>query len=94
LLVLVAWLVALASGAQSYAAFLGVAAGWPLKILLAGLLFGFCYHFANGIRHLLWDAGFGLERGAARLSARLVVALALIVGVLLLVLLFRHGAAS
>ncbi len=36
------------------------------------LLLCFCFHFANGIRHLLWDAGIGLERKAARFSAKLV----------------------
>lgn len=29
------------------------------KILLAGWSIAFYYHFFNGIRHLVWDAGYG-----------------------------------
>ena len=35
---------------------------------LAAVLWSWCYHFLNGIRHLCWDAGFGFERSVARLS--------------------------
>ncbi len=93
LLLLAIWLAALASGPDSYAAFLAFAGGWPGKALLSLVLLCFCYHLANGIRHLLWDAGVGLERKAARFSAKLVFALALLVAGILLVLYLRHGAA-
>ena len=33
-------------------------------------LAAFCYHFVNGLRHLAWDAGFGLRARQARRSAR------------------------
>ncbi len=92
LLLLVSFLVALASGPQSYAGFLVFASSWPLKVLLSLVVLCFCYHFANGIRHLLWDAGIGLERKAARFSAKLVVVLAVIAAAGLLLLFFRHGA--
>jgi succinate dehydrogenase / fumarate reductase cytochrome b subunit len=92
LLLLVTFLVALASGPDSYAAFLAFAGSWPVQALLAVLLLCFCFHFANGIRHLLWDAGFGLERKAARFSAKLVVVLAVVASAALLVLLFNRGA--
>jgi len=76
LLLLVAWLAALASGPDEYAGLASCVASWPGKCLLGLLLLAFCYHFCNGIRHLLWDMGVGLERAAARRSAAIVVALA------------------
>jgi succinate dehydrogenase / fumarate reductase cytochrome b subunit len=88
LLLLVAWLVALAAGPATYARFAAVAASWPMQLVMAGLLVSFCYHFANGIRHLFWDIGWGLERREARRSARIVmVATALAAATLLYVFL-------
>lgn len=73
--VLVAWLAAAAAGPESYAAIGGVLSSWPVRILLAGTLAVFWYHLFNGIRHLVWDAGFGFEMRAARGSGALVVLL-------------------
>ncbi len=93
LVVLVLWLVSLAAGARAYAAYLGLAASWPFKVLLALGLVAFVYHFCNGIRHLLWDAGLGLERAQARRSAWMVVAAVAVVSALLLCALFVREAA-
>ena len=73
LLLLVCWLAALAAGPAAYARFDAFAASWPVQIIMAALLVSFCYHFANGVRHLFWDIGWGLERREARRSARIVV---------------------
>lgn len=55
------WLLALAGGADSYAAF-SSAAKHPLGLLvLFGLTWAFFQHTASGIRHLIMDAGAGLE---------------------------------
>jgi succinate dehydrogenase / fumarate reductase cytochrome b subunit len=91
-IVLVLWLAALAGGEQSYGAYLGFAGSWPFRILLALWVVAFVYHFCNGIRHLFWDAGKGLERAQARRSARIVVAAAVVVSALLLFALFRSPA--
>ena len=55
------WVIALALGHNvfaSYQAWLGSLVG---KVLLVGWSFSLFYHWANGIRHLLWDAGWGYE---------------------------------
>lgn len=55
------WLLAVAAGGATHAE----AAGWLASPLGRVLLFGFSlalvYHLLNGIRHLLWDAGWGLD---------------------------------
>ena len=50
----------------------------PLLIALLFVVVGFCffYHLANGIRHLLWDAGYGFDRDQIRISGWTVVAFA------------------
>jgi succinate dehydrogenase / fumarate reductase, cytochrome b subunit len=92
LVVLVAWLVALAAGADAYAGYLQFVGSWPFKVLLGLWLVAFVYHFCNGIRHLFWDAGKGLERAQARRSARIVVVAVVVVSALLLVALFWNTA--
>lgn len=51
------WLVAAAIGPEAYDTFMDFA-GTPLaKVLFFGWTLAFYYHLANGIRHLIWDAG-------------------------------------
>ncbi|MCP4923111.1 MAG: succinate dehydrogenase, cytochrome b556 subunit [bacterium] len=72
---LVCWIVALAVGGgylTDVHSFWGTFFG---KLLLLGWLFCFVYHFFNGIRHLFWDAGLGLELPAVYGSGWAVLAL-------------------
>jgi succinate dehydrogenase / fumarate reductase cytochrome b subunit len=92
LVLLVAWLVALASGTDCYVLFVHYAGSWPVRLLMAGGMLAFCYHLANGVRHLLWDLGIGLERAEARRSARIVIVVVLLLfAVLLWLFFFRTG---
>ena len=77
-LMLVWWLMALASGPEQYAAAMHVLGTPVAKLLLGGFVFSFVYHFCNGIRHLVWDTGRGLERAQARRSGAVVVVAALL----------------
>ena len=73
-LIAAAWAVSLAEGPDTYATFKDVM-GSPLgKIVMFGLTLSFFYHLANGIRHLVWDAGHGLDVKSANASAVLVFA--------------------
>ena len=85
-LLLVYWLAAAAAGAETYAgaeAFLG---SWIGYVLLIGWSFALFYHLCNGIRHLFWDAGLGLELGAAYASGWVVVAVSIILTVIVWVI--------
>jgi len=76
--VLVWWLLAVAEGGDAYAraaACFGSAFG---KLALFGFSFALMYHLFNGIRHLLWDAGWGFEIKQVYRSGYTVVALALL----------------
>ena len=75
---LVAWLVALASGAEAHAGIASLLASPPGLLLLGAYSLAFFYHLCNGLRHLVWDAGYGFERGTARRSGQLTVVVALL----------------
>src|SRR5512134_3266505 len=76
-LVFVWWLMALATGHDAYDRAMRFLTTPFVKLLLVGFTFAFVYHFCNGIRHLVWDTGRGLERAQARRSGALVIVAAL-----------------
>ena len=60
-LVLTYWLVSLAVSEDLFNSFHLHTTFWYGKLFLIGFVFFFYYHLANGIRHLFWDIGLGLE---------------------------------
>jgi succinate dehydrogenase / fumarate reductase cytochrome b subunit len=89
---LVGWLLAASAGPGPYATAMRVLASLPFKCLIALALLALCFHFANGLRHLAWDAGWGFERAQARRSAAAVVAVALLASVAAVLLMFWTAA--
>ena len=73
-LLLAAWAVSLAAGPEAYATFKALL-GSPLgKLFMLGMTAAVFYHLANGVRHLVWDTGHGLDIRSANLSAVFVLA--------------------
>jgi succinate dehydrogenase / fumarate reductase, cytochrome b subunit len=72
LLVLVYWLMAVASGAGAYTRAIGVLSMPIFKLFYAVLLLAFSYHLVAGVRHLIWDTGRGMERNQSKRSALIV----------------------
>ena len=60
-LFLVWWLVAAASGDAAFAAAQAFFGSWLGLLLLFGWTFSFFFHLCNGVRHLMWDTGHGLD---------------------------------
>lgn len=60
-LLLAGWLMALASGPQAYANYAGHVGAWYGQLVLLGFSWALLYHLCNGIRHLFWDIGSGLD---------------------------------
>jgi succinate dehydrogenase / fumarate reductase, cytochrome b subunit len=46
---------------------------WIGRLMLLGWTFSFFFHLCNGIRHLCWDAGWGLDLKTAYRSGWTVV---------------------
>lgn len=90
---LVAFLTALAGGRDSYERFAHWASSPLARLFTAACIAAFCYHLANGIRHLFWDLSLGMERAQARRSGAAVVVLSLIASAILLWVFFGGGVA-
>jgi succinate dehydrogenase / fumarate reductase cytochrome b subunit len=74
LLLLTWWLTALASGPDSFATVQAVMDNFFGGLILFGFTLFFFFHALNGIRHLVWDVGYNLEKVAAFQSGVMVVA--------------------
>jgi succinate dehydrogenase / fumarate reductase, cytochrome b subunit len=94
LTLLVVFVASVAMGEHSYAGFRAFAGSIAGRLLIAAFLIGFCYHLANGIRHLTWDMGFGMERAQARRSGAIVVAVTVLGAAVVLWKVFAAGVAS
>ncbi len=67
------WFVALAAGPQSYGKFQALLSH-PLGLLFCmGWAFSFFYHLCNGMRHLMWDLGYGYDMPTVRTTGWMVV---------------------
>lgn len=71
--VFVAWLWIAAYQPDCYPAFSEFLTGICGKLLLLAWGGSFAYHFLNGVRHLFWDMGQGLELHAAHRSGLIVI---------------------
>ncbi|MGH7069681.1 MAG: succinate dehydrogenase, cytochrome b556 subunit [Acetobacteraceae bacterium] len=75
-LLLTWWLVALASSAAPFATAQWFFASILGKILLFLWTAALMFHFCNGIRHLVWDCGFGFEKPTYHASGWSAIAIA------------------
>ena len=76
LALLIYWVVAIASGPECYASFARIAGSWFGALVLLGFAFSLLFHLANGVRHLVWDLGRGLDLATSAASGWTVVAVA------------------
>lgn len=74
LILYAAWLMAAAADAGPYRQLTAILDTFPGRAILVGFSAAFFFHLANGIRHLVWDAGRGLEKSHANASAWFVIA--------------------
>ena len=72
-LLLVWWLVAVAAGPAAFETVQGFIGSWFGRALLLGWSYALFYHLANGIRHLVWDAGWGFELKTVYLTGWTVI---------------------
>jgi succinate dehydrogenase / fumarate reductase cytochrome b subunit len=73
-LLLVWWLVAAATGPEAFATAQGFIGSWFGTFLMFGWTVSLFYHLANGVRHLVWDMGYGFDLDSAYRSGYAVLA--------------------
>ena len=65
LVLIIWWFHGAASSPERFGFVDGLLTSWFGGLVLLGLVACFWYHFFNGIRHLIWDTGHGLEMETA-----------------------------
>ncbi|MFC7705246.1 succinate dehydrogenase, cytochrome b556 subunit [Plastorhodobacter daqingensis] len=68
------WLVAAAMSPSAFARADWVLTSWIGTLVLLGSLWALWFHMLNGIRHLVWDTGRGIEMNAVTTSGWAAVA--------------------
>lgn len=80
------WLIAAAVSPDAFATADGFLTSWFGLLILVGSLWALWYHALNGIRHLVWDAGYGYELDIAEKSGWAVVGGSVVLTVLTLII--------
>jgi len=91
-LILMGWAIALATGPDAYATYKGLLGSLLGKLVLFGLALSVFYHLANGVRHLVWDAGYGFTPKIADRTALAALLFALAAAVALFIFASLTGA--
>ena len=89
-LLLCYWLLSIAAGPGFYLRISMHLHAWYGQTLLFLFCLSFYYHLCNGVRHLFWDAGMGLELKTTYTSGYAVI----IVSILLTLLTWFAGATT
>ena len=74
----VSGLFCLTLGEKYFNYFMVVMNSVQLRIIIFLTVLGFCYHFLNGIRHIIWDFGFFLENKSSTILGYLVIILSVV----------------
>ena len=72
------WLVGLATSAETFASLNSHINAWYGQLVLVAFVFSLFYHLCNGVRHLFWDAGYGLEISTTYITGYVVIAVAIV----------------
>jgi len=73
LILLFIWLIALSLGESNYELFLFMINSFFGKFILIGFSWSMIFHLLSGIRHLVWDLGYGFEIKTANISGIIVI---------------------
>tara|TARA_B100000700_G_scaffold270697_1_gene313019 strand:- start:390 stop:776 length:387 start_codon:yes stop_codon:yes gene_type:complete len=76
------WLLFLSFGESNYESFLLIINSFFGKFILIGFTWSMTFHILSGIRHLVWDLGYGFEIKIANISGAVVIILSLLLTVI------------
>ena len=76
------WLLVLSFGESNYKLFLLISNSFIGKFILIGFTWSMSFHLLSGIRHLIWDLGYGFEIKTANISGTIVIIFSLILTII------------
>lgn len=87
-LIAAGWVIALAAGEQAFDSYRALLTSPLGELVLFGLTVSLFYHLANGIRHLVWDTGRGLEAKTADMTGWAAIVFGVVAAVSIWVIAF------
>ncbi len=76
------WLIVLSFGETNYELFLLIINSFFGKFILIGFAWSMSFHILSGIRHLVWDLGYGFEIKTANISGVIVIICSLVLTII------------
>ena len=76
------WLLVLSFGEINYESFLLLINSFIGKFFLIGFTWSMSFHLLSGLRHLIWDFGYGFEIKTANISGIIVIISSLILTII------------
>jgi len=76
------WILILSFGESNYELFISAINSFFGKFILIGFTWSMSFHMLSGIRHLVWDMGYGFEIKTANISGILVIMFSLILTII------------
>ena len=76
------WLLGLSFGESNYELFLLIINSFFGKFILIGFTWSMSFHILSGIRHLVWDLGYGFEIKTANISGIIVIICSLVLTII------------
>jgi len=76
------WLLGLSFGESNYELFLLIINSFFGKFILIGFTWSMSFHILSGIRHLVWDLGYGFEIKTANISGIIVIIFSLVLTII------------
>ena len=78
LILIFLWLIVLSLGESNYETFLLIVNSFLGKFILIGFTWSMSFHVLSGIRHLVWDLGYGFKIKTANISGIIVIIFSLV----------------
>ena len=82
LVLILFWLVFLSLGENNYELFLLIINSFFGKFILIGFTWSMTFHLLSGVRHLIWDLGYGFEIKTANISGMIVIISSLVLTII------------
>lgn len=67
------WLLALSLGESYFNYFSWIFSTFLGRTVLIGFTWAVCFHMMNGIRHIVWDLGYGMKINTVKITGWLVI---------------------
>lgn len=85
------WLIATASGPNAYATLQAFTGSWIGRVVVFGYTWALIHHMLSGIRHFIWDLGYGFEPAEREWLTRAALIAGIVLTIALWIAVFATG---